>query len=103
MITDNPTHLNCPYCPAQAYSGVRFVMDGFSMRKYACPAQHKFFILAEDTSFDYGFNNIEEVLPEEDTRFGYNTLEGGWLKTVLDKASAEYETWPAWVRGKEGK
>ena len=87
MITDNPTHLNCPYCPAQAYSGVRFVMDGFSMRKYACPAQHKFFIFAEDTSFN----------------FGYNTLEGGWLKTVLDKASAEYETWPAWVRGKEGK
>ena len=56
MIEDNPTHLNCPYCPAQAFPSVRLVMDDLSMRKYVCPAQHVSFILAEDTNFNYGFN-----------------------------------------------
>jgi len=61
MIADNPTHLNCPFCPAQAYPSVRLVMeDHLSMRKYICPAQHKFFILAEDPSFNFGHNKEDE-------------------------------------------
>ena len=62
MITDNPTHLNCPYCPAQAYPSVSLSLDGeTALRKYVCPAQHKFFILLEDASFKYGWNSSEEA------------------------------------------
>ena len=56
MIEDNPTHFNCPYCPAQAFPSVRLVMDDLSMRKYVCPAHHSFYIEKEDTSFDFGYN-----------------------------------------------
>jgi len=34
--------------------------DHLSMRKYVCPAQHKFFILAEDPSFNFGHNKETE-------------------------------------------
>jgi hypothetical protein len=56
MIADNPTHLNCPWCPAQAFPGVLLVMDDLHLRKYVCPAQHAFFIFTEDTSFNFGHN-----------------------------------------------
>jgi hypothetical protein len=28
-------------------------------------------------------------------------MENGWLKPVLEQASADRETWPAWQRGFE--
>jgi hypothetical protein len=28
-------------------------------------------------------------------------MEKGWLKLILEKASADWETWPAWQRGVE--
>jgi hypothetical protein len=31
------------------------------------------------------------------------TMEKGWLKLILQQASADWETWPAWQRGFEGK
>lgn len=56
MENETPSYLTCPWCNAQAFPSVRLVMDDLSMRKYVCPAQHKFFILAEDPSFDFGYN-----------------------------------------------
>jgi hypothetical protein len=56
----NPTHLNCPWCPAQAFPSVCLVVGDVSTRKYVCPAQHVFFILSEDTSFNYGHNLTQE-------------------------------------------
>jgi hypothetical protein len=28
-------------------------------------------------------------------------MEKGWLKTILEQARADRETWPAWQRGNE--
>jgi hypothetical protein len=28
-------------------------------------------------------------------------MEKGWLKTIIDRALADRETWPAWQRGAE--
>lgn len=28
-------------------------------------------------------------------------MEKGWLKPILEQASADWETWPAWQRGQE--
>jgi hypothetical protein len=54
MIADNPTHLNCPYCPAQAF----LLQARWSMTfaEYGCPAHHRFYIEVEDTSFNFGHN-----------------------------------------------
>lgn len=51
-----PTHLTCPFCPAQAlpewetmhyiFNNVRF-RDGVRMKKYICPAKHSFFVEAK--------------------------------------------------------
>jgi hypothetical protein len=30
-------------------------------------------------------------------------MEKGWLKLILEQASADWETWPAWQRGVEDK
>jgi hypothetical protein len=30
-------------------------------------------------------------------------MEEGWLKPILEQASADWETWPAWQRGLEIK
>lgn len=30
-------------------------------------------------------------------------MEKGWLKSILEQASADWETWPAWQRGIEIK
>lgn len=58
MITENPTHLACPYCPAQAYlDKTKVVMNWFL--EYKCPANHKFYIEFEDTSFNFGHNQEE--------------------------------------------
>jgi hypothetical protein len=37
-----PTHLTCPWCPAQAFP--RGLMQNL-MQAYECPAQHEFYIL----------------------------------------------------------
>ena len=58
MITENPTHLNCPYCPAQSFVGrVREHYHPYiSQVEYKCPGGHHFFIETEDTSFNFGYN-----------------------------------------------
>jgi hypothetical protein len=53
MITDNPTHLNCPWCPAQSYPEGTPVLG---YQHYRCPAHHHFLIETEDVSFNYGHN-----------------------------------------------
>ena len=48
MITNNsPTHLTCPYCPAQAYpSGFPRQCTGMGrLLEYKCPANHRFYIV----------------------------------------------------------
>ena len=49
-----PTHLQCPYCPAQAYPAMlRGSIDGHlgyptkPVRLYTCPQKHKFYIHPE--------------------------------------------------------
>jgi hypothetical protein len=51
-----PTHLTCPYCPAQAVrsadnpKGIHFLFenvqfpDKLHLAKYVCPARHEFWI-----------------------------------------------------------
>jgi hypothetical protein len=57
MIAENPTHLNCPYCPSQGiYWRLEIQPFGKDLAAYKCPAQHKFFVLAEDPSFNLGHN-----------------------------------------------
>ena len=53
---DTPSHLNCPYCPAQAFP-VKAVIPGSTsttgyLLEYLCPARHRFYI-GEDTSFNH--------------------------------------------------
>jgi hypothetical protein len=43
-----PTHLNCPYCPAQAIPkralfNSEQLKDGSHIKEYICPAKHTFF------------------------------------------------------------
>lgn len=45
-----PTHLTCPYCPAQAYPKPKkymLVREGTIICEYACPANHTFFAREE--------------------------------------------------------
>jgi hypothetical protein len=56
---DNPTHLSCPWCPAQAFPCE--VQLRPNLLRYQCPARHTFFIRDdEDTTFDYGYNEQKE-------------------------------------------
>lgn len=43
-----PTHLNCPYCPAQSYPiyGDN-ALDGKLVRRFVCPASHIFYVNPE--------------------------------------------------------
>ena len=50
---DNPTHLNCPYCPAQSYplrAAEINVAPNVYLQRFECPAKH-FFYIPEDISF----------------------------------------------------
>lgn len=43
-----PTHLNCPYCPAQSYPIVDNLTVGNKLaRRFVCPAGHAFFVTPE--------------------------------------------------------
>lgn len=56
-----PTHLSCPYCPAQSVNGGEFkgmsyifqnvqFPDGKKlMRRYVCPSKHSFWVEPEVT------------------------------------------------------
>jgi hypothetical protein len=57
--TDNPTHLTCPWCPAQAYIRGCVNLDP-NLVKYECPAHHRFYIEEEDDSFNFGHNKETE-------------------------------------------
>jgi transposase-like protein len=56
-VMENPTHLTCPWCPSQSFR-VDAVEKG-PIQEYRCPAHHKFYIEAEDTSFNFGHNKEE--------------------------------------------
>lgn len=43
MYTPRPTHLNCPWCPAQAYPLMPKENKG-DHTVYQCPARHQFMI-----------------------------------------------------------
>jgi hypothetical protein len=44
-----PTHLTCPYCPAQAMPAMaRGMVGGEQVRLYVCPSKHKFYIHPEE-------------------------------------------------------
>ncbi len=49
---DSPKYLTCPWCPSQSLRKGR--EDELHMQLYECPAKHHFYIVAEDTSFNYG-------------------------------------------------
>lgn len=44
-MTEVPTHLNCPFCLAQAYTGdLSINIYGIRLQGYRCPAKHAFYI-----------------------------------------------------------
>jgi hypothetical protein len=49
----NSPHLNCPYCPAQAF-GVDFLqlLPLESLQKYKCPSGHIFYVKVEKDGTD---------------------------------------------------
>lgn len=61
MQKENPTHLNCAWCPAQAFPDAGLTQAcSAALIRYRCPANHFFFVLAEDTSFNFGHNKEQE-------------------------------------------
>jgi len=57
---ENPTHLTCPFCPAQAFPNDPGGL-WHGLVRYGCPAKHQFYIIAEDTSFNFGHNLTTET------------------------------------------
>ena len=60
-MMENLKYLNCPWCPAQSFKkNEQWVLisqsTGMTLAEYKCPANHSFYIEAEDTNFNYGFN-----------------------------------------------
>jgi hypothetical protein len=60
MENENPKYLSCPWCPSQSLRKWR--ENELHMQMYECPAKHHFYIVAEDTSFNYGHNVTTESL-----------------------------------------
>jgi transposase-like protein len=65
MQSESPTHLTCPYCPAQAYLKRKCFLEGlrYGAVRYECSGGHRFWTREEDPSFNFGHNKKER---EED-------------------------------------
>ena len=55
LQTNAPTHLTCPYCPAQAFVKHRqwvpiSQLTRILLIKYSCPAKHEFYVEGEKSN-----------------------------------------------------
>jgi len=75
MKSENPTHLNCPWCPSQSYLQKKFVHDRFA--KYMCLLKHEFYIEKnEDTKELAEKSTTQETVMYSENRCKHKNQSG---------------------------